>query len=351
MRRTLGIVLVGLGAFLVILSPVLHWYVAPKLAVAPLGCTGTELCDQGVSISPSTGTATQLFDAGTLSMRNNVPLTNTQRVKPDVGASEGPDNRTVYESFSVVTDPSGTTVDAGTERIAFDGHTSQMINCCNANENGTAITDFSGINPFKFPFGTEQKTYQYFDGTLAKALPMVFKDVEKIQGLEVYKFEQDIPATQYAELEVPGSLVGQPDVPAVKAPRFYSNTRTVWVEPTTGAVVKGQEVQKQYLAKADGSEGLVLIDATLSFTQQNIDVSVKTAKDGASKLNLISKTIPLVSLLLGLVLLGLGLWMALGGGAQRTPVHAAGGSAEPTSNLSDVLNPNGPTPGGGSSTA
>jgi hypothetical protein len=348
MRRVAGLILVTLGAFLVVLAPLAKWYVAPRSAVAPLGCTGTELCDGGVSISPSTGTATQLFDAGTLSMRNNVPLTNTQRVKPDVAASEGANNRTVYESFSVVTDPSGTTIDAGTERIAFDGHTSQMLNCCNANENGTAITDFTGINPFKFPFGTEKKTYQYFDGTLAKALPMVFKDVEKVQGLEVYKFEQDIPATQYTELEVPGSLVGQPDVPAVKAPRFYSNVRTVWVEPTTGAVVKGQEVQKQYLAKADGSEGLVLIAATLSFTQQNIDVSVKTAKDGASKLNLISKTIPLVSLLLGLVLLGLGLWLALGSGgtSARPTARSAGPAPATTVKLDDVLNPEGPRSGG-----
>lgn len=344
--RALGRILVGLGVFLIVLAPVTKFIVAPRLAVAPLGCTGTELCDKGVSISPSTGTATQLFDPGTLTMLNNVPLTNTQRVKPDVAASEGANNRTVYESFSVVTDPSGTTIDAGTERIAFDGHTSQMINCCNSNENGTAISDFSGINPFKFPFGTEKKTYQYFDGTLAKALPMVFKDVENIQGLQVYKFEQDIPATQYSELEVPGSLVGQPEAPSVRAPRFYSNTRTVWVEPTTGAVVKGQEVQKQYLAKSDGSEGLVLLDATLAFTKQNIDASVKTAKDGASKLKLISSTIPLISLLLGLVLLGLGLWLAGRGAGANAGGHASGGSTGANSNLSDVLNPHGPATGG-----
>jgi hypothetical protein len=348
MRRVIGYVLTGVGVFLLVLAPLVHFYVAPRLAVAPLRCTGSDLCDNGVTISPSRGVASQLFDPGTLTTRTAVAVTNTQRIRPDVAASQGANNRTVYESFSEVVDSSGALVDASNERIPFDGHTSQMINCCNANENGTAISDFSGINPFKFPFGTEKKTYQYFDGTLAKALPMVFKDVEKIQGLEVYKFEQDIPATQYAELEVPGSLVGQPDVPAVKAPRFYSNTRTVWVEPTTGAVVKGQEVQKQYLAKADGSEGLVLIDATLSFTQQNIDASVKTAKDGASKLNLISKTIPLVSLLLGLVLLGLGLWLALGSGgtSSRPQARAAGPAPETTVKLDDVLNPQNPTSDG-----
>ena len=312
MRRGLGYALIGIGVFLLILAPLAKWYVAPRLSVAPLGCTGSVLCQDGVSISPSAGIATTLFDPGTLSERANVELTNIQRVKPDVAASNGPDQRTVYESFSQVVDSSGTVVDAGTERIAFNGHTSQMINCCDANENGTAITDFTGINPFKFPFGTEKKTYQYFDGTIAKALPMEFKGTATVQGLAVYKFEQVIPPTQYAELEVPGSLVGAPDLPSFKAPRFYSNTRTVWVEPTTGAVVKGQEVQKQVLRGPDGTDHLVLIDATLSFTSANVAQSVKTAKEGASQLKLIQTTIPLIGLIGGLILLGLGLFLALG---------------------------------------
>ena len=29
-------------------------------------------------------------------------------------------------------------MDASTERIAFDGHTSEMIDCCDANEDGDA---------------------------------------------------------------------------------------------------------------------------------------------------------------------------------------------------------------------
>lgn len=320
MRRGFGYVLVGLGAFLLVLAPLVKWYVTPRAQVANVrsGCDTKALCDDGVSISPSTGTAAVLFDPGALAtpgadpFRRNVELTNVQRVKPDVQASSGANNRTVYESFSQVLDPAGTVVDAGTERIAFNRVTSQMIDCCDANENGTPIEDFSGLNPFKFPFGAEKKTYKYFDGTLAQATPMEYKGTDTVQGLSVYKYEQVIEPTKYAELDVPGALVGQPEVSTVTAGRYYANTRTVWVEPTTGIVVKGTEDQKQTLRTDDVSDKVTLLEAKLGFTEENTTNAVQKAKDGASQLNLISTTIPLVGLIGGLVALGLGLWMVLG---------------------------------------
>lgn len=318
MKKVIALVLVGLGAFLLVLAPLAKWYVAPQLAVAPLGCDPGPLCEGGVSISPSSGVARVLFDPATLSPRSDVALLSTRRVKPDQAASEGPNNQTVYDSFQDVTDPDGVTVDASTERIAFNGHTSAMINCCGANVDGTPITDFSGIAPYKFPFGTEKQTYQYFDGTLSKALPMEYETTEEILGLEVYKFVQTIEPTLYAELEVPGGLVGQPDSASIVAPRFYTNVRTVWVEPVTGAIVKGQEVQKQFLAGADGTtEALVIIDATLQFTPENTAEAVKTASDGKSQLTLIQTTVPLVAFILGLLALAGGLFLSLRGAARK----------------------------------
>ena len=40
--------------------------------------------------------------------------------------------------------------------------------------------------------------------------------------------------------------------PTVTVPRFYDNLRTVWVEPVTGVIVKGQEVQHQVFRDAAG---------------------------------------------------------------------------------------------------
>ncbi len=310
MKRVVGFVLVGLGAFLLVLAPTVKWWAAPQLAVAPLACDPGPLCDGGVSISPSTGIATQLFDVATLTTLTNVELAATRRVSPDQAASEGEDNRTVYDSFQDITNPAGVTILAGTTRMAFDGHSSAMINCCEANVDGKPITDFTGIYSYKFPFGTEKKTYQYFDTSLLKALPIEYVSTEEIQGLSVYKFVQTIEATQYSELTVPGGLVGQPDEASVVAPRFYSNVRTLWVEPVTGAIVKGEEVQKQYLAGADGAtEALVLLAAVLAFTEENTTEAVKNASEGKSRLTLIQQTIPLVFLILGLLLLAGGFFL------------------------------------------
>lgn len=324
MRRTAGYLLTGLGVFLLVLAPLARWYVAPRVSVAPLGCTDTSaICQDRVNLSPSSGTATTLFDPATLQSRTNVALVGQERVRADIDASSGPDNRTVYDESQTVNDSTGLLINATTMRIPFNGNTSQMLNCCQGNADGHPITDFSGINPLKFGFGTEQKTYLYFDKTLNKATPAEFKDVETIDGVDVYKFVEVIAPTQIGTLEVPGNLVGSTDA-SVQAPEFYSNTRSLWVEPTTGVIVKGVEQQKQTLRGADGTDKLTLIEATIGFTDENVRLSAKAAADGKSQLGLVTTVIPLVGLVLGLLLLALGLFMIMGSrrASPRPPTGA-----------------------------
>jgi hypothetical protein len=301
MRRAFGYVLVGVGAFLLVLAPLLHWYVTPRAAVAPLACTSGPLCDKGVSLSPSDGVALTLFDPATLKVLTNVPVTNQRRVSPDVPSSTGSGNRTVYdESLSTVRVSDNTVIDATTARIAFNGHTSQMVDCCGSNTNGIPVKDFSGLMPWKFGFGTEKKTYQYFDTVINKATPMKYVDTESVNGLQTYKFVQVIPPTQFATLEIPGNLVGSTE-PSVVAPRFYANTRTLWVEPVTGAIVNGREQVKQTLRDASGTEKFLLIDIDLKFTAANVKESVRIAQDGKSKLTMVSTTLPIASAVLGVI--------------------------------------------------
>jgi hypothetical protein len=330
MRRTAGYLLIGLGVFLVALAVVSRFYVAHRVAVAPLGCDGSSaICQDRVNLSPSAGTATTLFDPATLKSRSNVDLVGQERVRADVDASTGADNRTVYDESQTVSDSSGTLIQATTMRIPFNGHTSQMIDCCGANADGAPITDFSGLNPLKFGFGTEQKTYQYFDKTLNKATPMEFKGEETIDGVACYKFVQVIEPTQMGALEVPGDLVGSAD-PAVQAPEFYANTRTVWVEPTTGVIVKGTEQQKQTLRGADGTDKLTLIEATIGFTEENVRLSAQQAADGKAQLGIVQTVIPVGGLVLGLIVGGLGVWLLSGTrGGRQTPSAGAHAVREP----------------------
>jgi len=332
MRRIGGFIAIGLGVFLLVLAPLSKWVVAPRLKVAPLGCTDTSaICQDRVNLSPSSGTATTLFDPGTLTELSNVPLTGMERVRADVPASQGADNRTVYDESQTVNRGDGTLVAADTMRIPFNGTTSQMINCCNGNVDGTPIADYSGINPLKFGFDVQQQTYLYFDRTLNKATPMVFQDVETIDGVSVYKFVQTIQPTRFGTLEVPGNLIGSVAA-SVFAPEYYSNIRTVWVEPVTGVIVKGSEQQKETLRDVTGADKLTLIEATLAFTDANVKASADAASKAASQLGLITTTIPIVGLILGLILLIVGLVLVLGGRrGDVEPPRVPGHAAAPTS--------------------
>jgi hypothetical protein len=313
MKRGLGIVLVGLGTFLLVLAALLKFYAVPALAKAPLvpgESTG------GISTTTAAGTAEQLFDPSALATggdpnRTNVPLKSTRTTRGDVAASQQEqakaDDLAIYDSFSNTVDDKNVTISAGTMRVAFNRVTSVVSNCCDANVDGTKV-DWQGINPLKFPFDVQQKSYDYFDDTIAKALPAEFTGTEDLDGLQVYNFKQTIPATQIGEQEVPGSLVGSTE-PSVKAPRMYENIRTLQVDPVTGSIIAGVEAQKQWLAGADGSEKLVLIKATVGTDEATKQAAIDDAKANGSLLKLAGTTIPVVGLILGLVLLGVGLWL------------------------------------------
>ena len=299
MRRTVGLVLLALGVAFLVLAPLLRFYALPNLATAPL-----DQDSQTVSVAENA----TFLDIGALEQRTGQTLTATRRVRGDVAA--GGDNTAVYDVFLRVDDAQGNLVTATLDRVAFDRRTSLAVHCCGEALNGEP-TRHEGIE-YKFGFGVEKKTYQYFDTTLAKATDMKYASSEKIEGLNTYKFVQRIEPTQIAELEVPGNLIGRTET-TVPVQRFYSNTRTVWVEPKTGAIVKGQEEQFSTLRDDSGTDKLTVTEANLVFTPATIKEQAKTAKDGARSITLLGTIGPIALVLLGLVLAGLGLAMALSG--------------------------------------
>ncbi len=306
MKRGVGIVLVGLGVFLLVFAGLLRFTVVPAVAVAPLS-PGEDT--GGVTQTDQSGIAAVLFDPGTLTERNDVPLTSTRFTRGDVPASQTSEalaeNLAIYDSFLRTEDNTGTVVSATTLRVAFDRVTSELSNCCGANFNGREI-EFAGINPLKFPMFTEPKEYLYFDATLEEAVPISYVGTEEIEGLKVYRFEQGIEARQIGTLEVPGALVDFP-LPTFVAPVFYTNERTLWVEPTTGAIVKGEERQVQTLRGQDGSDKVTVIDAVITTTDSEVSEGVETAKSLSGLIALLNTTLPLIGLVLGFVLLIVGI--------------------------------------------
>lgn len=309
MRRGIGIALVGIGAFLLVLAPLLRFWVVPQVAKAPLS-PGEDT--GGVTQTDQEGVALKLFDPATLSERTNVALTATRFTRGDVQAAQTDEAKSqdlaIYDSFLRLTDPEGTVVNATTIRVAFNRVTSETVNCCGANNNGEEV-DWTGINPLKFPMFVQQQDYNYFDTTINAAPPAVFQGVEDLEGLQVYKFVQTIEPTQIGELEVPGDLVGSTDDSFV-APRFYSNTQTMWVDPTTGSIVKGISQQKQALRGPDGTDQVTIIEAEIGTAPAEVTSGVEDAKQLGGLIKTLQTTVPLIALILGLVLLVVGFLMA-----------------------------------------
>lgn len=318
MKRGLGIVAVGLGVFLFILAGLLRFTVVPSVAQAPLSPgDGTG----GVVQTDQSGVAAKLFDPATLTERTDVPLTATRFTRGDVPASQTPealaDGLAIYESFLRVEDNTGTVVTASTLRVAFNRVTSELSNCCGANFDGNEI-EFIGINPLKFPMFTKPQDYNYFDSTIEEAVPITYVGTEDLEGLSVYRFEQTLEARRIGELEVPGDLVDWP-LPTYRAPRFYANERVLWVEPTTGAIVKGEERQLQTLQGPDGTDKITVIDAVIGTTADEVSEAIDSAGSLSRTINLLNSTVPLIAGIAGIVLLIVGIILVATSGRRDPP--------------------------------
>ena len=174
--RRLGRCLVGLGVFLVVAAAMMKFYAAPRLVLAPL--------DQ-FSETVSEASDVTYLDIGALEVREGREFVATRTVRGDVPAGDG--DTAVYDVFVKILDPQKPgegeeqLVTANTDRVAFDRRTSEAENCCDENVNGEPV-EHEGIE-YKFPFGAEKKTYQYFDTSLLEATDMVFVGEEELQGL------------------------------------------------------------------------------------------------------------------------------------------------------------------------
>jgi hypothetical protein len=295
-RRVLGPLLAGLGAFLLVAGLLLKFYAYPRVAVAPL--------DQN-SITKLEATGAEIFDTTTLK-----PLTTDLAVQSrtvgDVKASEarGDDVR-VWVGTTSIRSSDGTVRSRSTERTAFDATSAEAVTCCGVFEESTQgdrqAAKRKGL-VFKFPFATEKRSYEVWDGTLDDTFEAKFVKETSLKGLPVYEFKGEIPRTKVGDRDVPASVVGETGTGNVTADSYYTAEKTYFVEPKTGAIIDQQVSQDSTLA-VDGEDRVTVTKADLKYTQATVDANVKDFKTKASQLTLVSSTLPIVTIVLGLLLL------------------------------------------------
>jgi hypothetical protein len=291
MGRRVGFVLVFVGLFLLFFGLFARVYTYPRLKKAPL--------DQ-YSEPVATGTGTYFNRSpDKLTEVTGAQLRNVRVVRGDVAA--GSDEVAVWDSFNSTVDTADNGVISATqERIALDRVTAQSVQCCGENPRHQGLT-------LKFPFDTQRTTYQFWDGPAQRALPAVFTRAETIDGVDVYRFEQRIDRLDIGDQEIPGSVAGDPDTASVQTDIIYSNTKTLWVEPATGIIVKAQQDVTQVLETPGGEQVLTLVDALLTYDEATVSNNADDAAAGARQLRLLGTILPAVALFLGLVALAAGL--------------------------------------------
>ena len=196
------------------------------------------------------------------------------------------------------------------EAFATDRRTGVAINDSKYLPAGTPETQ-GLVN--KFPFDTQKKDYEFWDGVLADTVTATYEGTEKVDGLETYKFNYSVVN---AAAEIAKGVDGT-----------YSMDKTMWIEPKTGQIID----QEQHDVRA--ANGTPLLDVQLSFTDDTVKTNVDDAESNVSSLDLITSTIPLIGFILGPILLiagaiGLALSRRSEGestshdhSATRTPAH------------------------------
>jgi hypothetical protein len=327
MRGVIGLVLAGLGAFLILVAILLPTWVSGEVIKFPLNEYET------ATLAASDAS---YFSAAALSEKTGVTMEATYTIKGD--ASKGSSSTAVWNEYSYVYDQTNRQpVQEVTRTFAFDRRTGQLVNCCGASVNGDASVRQSGLVGYVFPIGTQKQTYQVFDTTLKKTMPFVYSGTTAVRGIQAYEFVENVTPTQIATLTVPGSFVGM-TAASVTLPEFDTEHLIYYVDPETGALIDVNEQQSTTLStSATAAPALVLFDANLIATPATINEIAGLDSSGRSELTLLETTLPLVFGIVGGVALIAGIFLGrkprddmaeLVDGAREVPATESGHTAE-----------------------
>ncbi|MFD8303264.1 DUF3068 domain-containing protein [Streptomyces sp. NPDC059690] len=302
MRRTaspLSLILLGLGTFLLVLAPMLVWYVEPRAAVNPIDIDTT-------AVYQGTGS---YFDTDEIKTVHDQRITVTQQVRGNVADSEK-SGRAVWDVTTTVdTDKSLPAADPHDalefflNRWVTDRRTNRPVHCCKENPY------FEGDAYLKFPFDVQRRSYTWWDNSLGDTVVLRYAGTTKVQGYKGYRFTGSVPPTKIGTRLVPGTIVGQKNKPQVLAEEWYSNHGIeLVVDQRTGRVVYAQVGPRRTLrAPGAGKDAVVLLDSKkLGFTTATQKEQVKLAKKESGQLRMVGQTLPIASTVAGFVLAAVG---------------------------------------------
>jgi len=294
-----GCTLLGAGVLSLAMVPLVHLYVLPRVELVPFAADAT-------SISTGQGT---YFDANSLSLKGPVTMTVTTHVVGDVAAGQHSGDAVWNVSTTVDTpdtlklhDPRFS-LDWTLEKWVGDRRTDLPVHCCGESP------VFDGDVYLKFPFGVPDTEYHMWDPKARHAFPIHRTGVTIVDGHRLYRFDGVVPPVRIGSVQVPGKLVGQPDVPGlIQVDEYYSDSDSeILVDPMSGIPVGGSQSPKTtFRLPGSATDQLTVLAATFTSepTSEQTVLSVVDSTD--SQLRMVQQTLPLMALLGGSALAALG---------------------------------------------
>lgn len=373
-KKALSHIAIIVGAALIVIAVLLPTFLVPKLKSLPLDTKSTTVTDvrEGALLDsgalaenkpvPSAKDDPECADEDNLPMHcfinTEVPLKSVRHVH-----MEDPADAKVV-TFEVGTtilrmdrDEPKNLINASVDRITLDRATqwpvdepTSTIAMSNPQEpGGDQLRPFTrpGIQ-YQFPLGAEKKSYNYYDVVGLLEQDIDFMGEEKQDGETVYRYEMQIePVNLYEQfkahqtadgrklteadknymaslrLKLPAAFWGEEGDDEIEMDRYYTNVRTVRVEPTTGMIVNGTEHIFQYYAKDDAEARAIAhgegrkaeeanrnrtaMDFEAQWSEETKDNQLSMARDSKKQLKIASVYAPILLVIIGVVLILLGI--------------------------------------------
>jgi hypothetical protein len=327
MRKVLGGIAMLLGVLLLVVGVLAKPVLYKGLATVPLN-QHSESVSQGSGMSALRAYKGE-DGASHYDKLEGVELRSTREVrgipgKVDKAGKEGTDAywQTTVQSQANL-NGQWTDLTYSNEGVSFNRKTGESTNCCgdfksagDLDDPGKIVAiDHQGLF-FKFPFDVQKKTYQWWDGDLGRATDMEYVREEKLEGVTTYVFRQTIAKAEVSQREVPKGLFGDSGTGNVTAKVMYGNVRTLWVEPNTGVLIKGQEEQDKSLV-ADGYPELATTKGTIGYSDATVKKNADEWGSKGSLLGFVNGPLTPVGIVLGLLLVAVGVFLTFGADRMR----------------------------------
>ncbi|GAB3714292.1 PorA family protein [Nocardiopsis oceani] len=290
MRRTVAVVLIALGVFSLALAPMMRTWMSSSLMKTPLDYYNATV---------NTGEVTY-FNIEDVELVEDAEVEAHSTIRADVASST--DEVVVWDQFTWIKDAdTDFGISSTNRRAGHDRVSGELVDCCDAMVDDSAVTQ-SGQG-WKMPFMTEQRDYDFFETTAEEVVPMEFQGVEEVDGVEAYKFVQDVEPTVIDEREIPRDVAGLDGDGDVVGDETFSIVRTYWIEPVSGSPIDISEDHHRTVV-VDGEEVLTLFSGELRFDDATRAAAIESTDQARTVLPLLHTTLPIGSLVVGIGFIG-----------------------------------------------